>query len=43
MLSYANEIIQNSTALVHIKVNIKFPKKYALLCFYSTTQNSTCI
>ena len=38
MLSYANEIIQNSTALVHTKVNIKIQKKYASLCFYSTTQ-----
>ena len=43
LISYANEIIQNSTALVHKKVNIKFPKKYDLLCFYSTTQNITCI
>jgi hypothetical protein len=34
MLSYANEIIQNSTALVHNKVNIKFLK--SMFCYVST-------
>jgi len=34
MLSYANKIIQNSTVLVHKKVNIKFQKN--MLCYVST-------